>query len=215
MFAVMAATPQHTYQILSKRHGRMRSLLSSAAFVERFDAEFLDLTINRFPTLAQERWSWPLRNVHLGVSCEDQQWADIRIPALLATPAAVRFISAEPLLGPIDLAGPVVDGLHRPSLTYWLTGRPYWGPEQRDERGNVFQEPAVGPKLDWVIVGAESGASARPMDPDWVRLMRDECVEQGVAFFYKQDAVKGKKIPTPEIDGRVWVEMPRVPERVA
>ena len=215
MFAVMAATPQHTYQILSKRHGRMRSLLSSPAFVERFDAEFLDLTVNQCPKLHVERWGWPLPNVHLGVSCEDQQWANIRIPALLDTPAAVRFISAEPLLGPIDLAGPLVDGLHRPRLTYWLTGRPGWGPEEVGPTGVVMQGLTVDPRLDWVIVGAESGPGARPMNLDWVRLMRDECIEQGVAFFFKQDAINGKKIPTPELDGKVWVEMPRMPEAVA
>ncbi len=81
VFDVMRKTPQHTYQILTKRHARMRSLARTAAFGE----------------------GWPLPNVWLGVSVEDQHWADIRIPALLETPAAVRFISAEPLLGPVDL----------------------------------------------------------------------------------------------------------------
>lgn len=215
MFAVMAATPQHTYQILTKRHGRMRSLLGSAEFVDRFDAELLDLTVNRFPALARDRWSWPLPNVHLGVSCEDQHWADIRIPALLATPAAVRFLSCEPLLGPIDLWGPLVDGYHRPKLTYWLDGRPGWGPEQRDPSGLVAQRMTTGPRIDWVIAGSESGAGARPMDLDWVRSLRDQCAHSGVAFFFKQDTVNGKKVPTPELDGRVWVEMPRMPEAVS
>lgn len=215
MFAVMAATPQHTYQILSKRHARMRALLSSPEFVERFEAEFLNLTVNRFPALAQERWSWPLPNCHLGVSCEDQHWADIRIPALLATPAAVRFLSCEPLLGPIDLCGPLVDGHHRPKLTYWLDGRPGWGPERREPSGLVTQQMTTGPRIDWVIAGSESGAGARPMDLDWVRTLRDQCAHSGVAFFFKQSTVNGKKVPTPELDGRVWVQMPRMPEVAA
>lgn len=105
VFAVMAATPQHTYQLLTKRHGRMRSLLS--------DPEFRTLVQDESATLAQEGvdvrgpgnpWdTWPLRNVWLGVSVEDQQRAQLRIPALLDTPAALRWLSCEPLLGPIDL----------------------------------------------------------------------------------------------------------------
>lgn len=190
VFAVMAACPQHVFQILTKRHARMRTLLSSPEFVERFEAEFLDLTVNRFPHLGQERWSYPLPNVHLGVSVENQKWADIRIPALLGTPAAVRWISAEPLLGPIDLAGPIAtEGPlcgSRPRLTYWLTGRPHWTPEKRDDHGNVYQEPATGPRLDWVVVGGESGPGARPMHPDWVRTVRDQCAEADVPFLMKQ-----------------------------
>jgi len=212
MFAVMAATPQHTYQILTKRHGRMRSLLSSSAFVERFDAEFLDLTVNRFPKLHVERWGWPLPNVHLGVSCEDQHWADIRIPALLDTPAAVRFVSAEPLLGPLDIFG-VDHGAHERD---WDGGD--WicldcSTEERQTPWRVASD--VNPGIDWVIAGAESGPGARPMDLDWVRSLRDQCTRVGAAFFYKQDAKNGKKIPTPELDGKVWVEMPRMPEAVA
>jgi protein gp37 len=202
MFAVMAATPQHTYQILTKRHGRMRSLLANPAFVERFDAEFLDLTVNRFPHLAVEHWGWPLPNVHLGVSCEDQQWADVRIPALLATPAAVRFLSCEPLLGPIDLAGPLVDGCHRPLLTYWLTGRPGYGPEEVGPTGVAMRPLTVGPRIDWVIVGGESGPGARPMHPDWARQLRDQCVTADVPFFFKQFGEWGLDSPLDK-DGRI------------
>lgn len=223
MFAVMAATPQHTYQILSKRHGRMRSLLNSGSFADlvwrsakdQFTPDDLgaqvsgDLIDHFLSMRAIGSPMRPLSNVHLGASCENQRWADIRIPALLETPAAVRFLSCEPLLGPIDLWGPLVDGHHRPRLTYWLDGRPHWGPDQRDERGRVFREPAVGPRIDWVICGAESGAGARPMDLDWVRTLRDQCVASGVAFFFKQNAVRGKKVPTPELDGRVWTQMPQ------
>jgi len=101
VFAVMAAAGQHTFQLLTKRHGRMRSLLSRGELgsdgfpdmVEEAMAEFTHASLD----------TWPLPNVWLGVSAEDQQWWDIRVPALLETPAAVRFVSAEPLLGPIDM----------------------------------------------------------------------------------------------------------------
>lgn len=100
VFAVMARTPHHTYQVLTKRHGRMRALIG-----DNFGGGQ-----NLLENLADEReaealyaaW-WPLPNVHLGVSAEDQKWAEIRIPALLETAAEVRWVSAEPLLGPIDL----------------------------------------------------------------------------------------------------------------
>lgn len=92
VFAVMARAEQHTFQLLTKRHGRMRSLLSDDAFPDAVVRE-----------LGGGLGGWPLPNVWLGVSVENQQWADTRIPALLETPAAVRFLSMEPLLGPVDL----------------------------------------------------------------------------------------------------------------
>ncbi|MER6830815.1 phage Gp37/Gp68 family protein [Streptosporangium sp. NPDC000563] len=183
VFAVMAATPDHTFQLLTKRHGRMRSLLSSTAFVEAvqvaFDALADEHEIDLIPG------PWPLSNVHLGVSVEDQKWADRRIPALLDTPASVRWISAEPLLGPVDLCGPIVNG-HRPRLTYWLTGRPGWGNEYTTDTGITMTSPVTGPRLDWVVCGGESGHGARPMHPDWARSLRDQCVAAGVAFHFKQ-----------------------------
>lgn len=147
VFAVMARAPQHTFQVLTKRHGRMRSLLRSADFRDRVLGHDVDV--------------WPLPNVWLGVSVEDQQRADLRIPALLDTPAAVRWISAEPLLGPLSL------------------GRYVWA------------EPSGFPDdwvrgLDWVVVGGESGRGARPMHPDWARSLRDECQQAGVPFLFKQ-----------------------------
>ncbi|MBO0875373.1 MAG: phage Gp37/Gp68 family protein [Pseudonocardia sp.] len=150
VFAVMAATPQHTYQILTKRHARMRNLLSNGQWR---DSTFEPAVDELVPGLAFEH-PWPLPNVWMGVSVETQQWADIRIPALLQTPAAVHFLSCEPLLGPVTL-------------------KPEW------------VEP-VWPRVDWVIVGGESGPHARPMHPDWVRALRDQCTAAGVAYFVKQ-----------------------------
>ena len=111
---------------------------------------------------------WPLPNVWLGVSAERQQEADERIPDLLATPAAVRFVSLEPLLGAIELATRDTEV----GDISWL-------------RGFRGSDPPIG-RIDWVIVGGESGRHARPIHPDWARSMRDQCAAAGVAFFMKQ-----------------------------
>ncbi|WP_106978364.1 DUF5131 family protein, partial [Streptomyces capuensis] len=200
LWAVMALTPQHTYQILTKRHGRMRSLLSSSAFrtaCEEAQASLVNDDATPMPRYARESKStqwWsdfanPLPNVWLGVSVENQHWADLRIPALIDTPAAVRFLSCEPLLGPVDLAGPIVPGRGRPKLTYWLTGRPTPGPERITSTGLTMHSPAIvtGPRIDWVITGGESGHGARPAHPDWFRTIRDQCTAAGVAYLHKQN----------------------------
>jgi protein gp37 len=160
VWAVMATTPQHTYQVLTKRHARMRSLLSSLRFIndvcsfiefwgEEQDASLLDFEL-----------TWPVPHVWLGVSAEDHKRAQLRVPALLDTPAAVRFLSCEPLLGPMDLR-PWIPGQHRPGTT--------------------------PPPLSWVITGGESGRQARPAHPDWFRQIRDDCLTAGVAYFHKQN----------------------------
>lgn len=167
VFAVMAAAHWHTFQILTKRHGRMRNLLTRPSFRDNL------------AHLAP----WPLPNVHLGVSVETQQWADIRIPALLDTPAAVRWISAEPLLGPVDLTRYVCP--HR-----WLDRRAddasRWVCTCGLDTGMDGAFPIRPPALDWVIVGGESGPGARPMHPDWARGLRDQCQVAEVPFFFKQ-----------------------------
>lgn len=160
VFAVMALTPWHTYQVLTKRANRMQRLLSDPSFIgllaDQIEAMRTDSprrAVGPLPHLdGGETW-YPLANVWLGVSVEDQKTADERIPLLLQTPAAVRFISAEPLLGAID-----------------IEAVPYVNSEV----------------LDWVIVGGESGPGARPMHPDWARSLRDQCVAAGVPFFFKQ-----------------------------
>jgi protein gp37 len=194
VFDVMEAglNRRHTFQILTKRHARMRSFIQARQRAKQeYAAKFDDCpteAMRNSPAAkdARARAAAPPANIWLGVSVENQKWADIRIPALLETPAAVRFLSCEPLLGPVDLCGPIVPGRGRPKLTYWLDGRPGWGPDQTDDRGRVFQEMAVGPRIDWVIVGGESGPKARAMHPDWVRTIRDQCQHSGVPFFFKQ-----------------------------
>lgn len=167
VFAVMAATPQHTYQILTKRPERAERILTDlcrcgaghAAGVHFRSAmswaasRANPVRVAGMPDDAERQVyheaGWPLRNVWLGTSVEDQDNADRRLPHLLDTPAAVRWVSAEPLLGPVD-------------LTPYLPG------------------------LDWVVIGGESGPGARPMEPAWARSLRDQCVSARVPFFFKQ-----------------------------
>jgi len=142
VFAVMAATPQHTYQVLTKRAMRLRRLA---------------------PNLP-----WPA-NVWMGVSVENLDVTH-RVDDLRGVPAAVRFLSCEPLLGP----------LHELDLD----------------------------RIGWVIAGGESGSGARPMHPDWVRSLRDQCQTAEVPFFFKQWGGRTPKSGGRELDGRTWDEFP-------
>jgi protein gp37 len=150
MFAVMRDCPQHTFQLLTKRHGRMKSYLTRA-------------------------WPEPLPNVHVGVSAEDQDWAVKRVHALLATPAAVRWVSAEPLLGPIDLRnlqmgnGALIDA---------LSG------DVKSPKGEIYA--ACPGSLSWVVIGGESGPGAREMDLYWARSIIRDCRNTRTAVFMKQ-----------------------------
>lgn len=169
VFAVMAAAPQHVFQVLTKRPERLREYANEAmgcgehwlAHVERSHAPM-----------------WPLPNVWLGTSVEDQKRADERIPILLDTPAAVRWISAEPLLGPVD-------------LTAWAQPV-HHHPDNRDRNSPAMlalikaTRDRLGGGIDWVVVGGESGPGARPMHPEWARSLRDQCAAAGVAFLFKQ-----------------------------
>jgi protein gp37 len=171
VFAVMAAAHWHTFQVLTKRHGRMRHLLNEPDFLELVKAESATLAHEGVDIQANNPWEhWPLLNVWLGVSVEDQKRADLRIPALLDTPAAIRWISAEPLLGPVD-------------LSHWLS--PITWPECWDQHEPTSECPqCIRP--EWVVCGGESGHGGRPMHPDWARHMRDQCAAVGVPFLFKQ-----------------------------
>ena len=161
VFAVMALCPQHTFQVLTKRSMRMRAYLADLSpasprvlAIRTATAPFMSMVLD-----SARPYRFPLANVWLGVSAEDQRRADERVPDLLATPAAVRFVSAEPLLGPIEFA--------ESWLCYGYLSTP--------------DKP-----LDWIIVGGESGPNARPMHPAWARSIRDQCAAAGVAFHFKQ-----------------------------
>jgi protein gp37 len=144
VFEVIAATPQHTYQVLTKRSKRLAQ-----------NADRLD---------------WP-KNLWMGVSVENARYS-FRISHLQMVPAAVRFISCEPLLGPLDHLN--LDG------------------------------------INWVIAGGESGHSARSMDSEWVRSIRDQCLGANVAFFFKQWGGRTPKAHGRVLDGMLHDEMPRV-----
>ena len=186
VFAVMALHPQHTFQVLTKRPGRMRAYVEAA--FERIVMAMIRLIEAGWPPAKKTcerhglQWSqpgsgddwYPLRNVWKGTSVEDQKRANERVPDLLATPAAVRFVSAEPLLGGIRFDELRPDGIK--FTLNALTG------EGRHLLGFAGQTA----KLDWIIVGGESGSGARPMHPDWPREVRDQCAAAGTAFFFKQ-----------------------------
>ncbi|AMU24223.1 hypothetical protein A3N96_01275 [Mycobacteroides abscessus] len=168
VYAVMALAPQHIFQVLTKRHGRMHSVLTSKDLSRTGAGLSLEAMVRNVVDNwrgAQERMDWPkgddlvwpLPNVHQIVSVEDQKRAELRIPVLLETPAAVRGISAEPLLGSVEL------------LSTGLLARDEYG------RG-----------IDWVIVGGESGSGARPMHPWWAESLHRQCVAAGVPFLFKQ-----------------------------
>lgn len=187
--AVMAATPQHTYQILTKRPERMARMLTDLCVCgaghvpgTHFRSVMEWAATSHSPTYVPglesgiyHRSAWPLPNVWIGTSVEDDAHVG-RVDALRATPAAVRFVSAEPLLGPL------------PSLD--LTG------------------------IDWLISGGESGPNARPVNADWVRDLRDRCVANGTAFFHKQWGGRTPKANGRELDGRTWDEYPVAPRGI-
>ncbi len=184
VFSVMARTPQHTYQVLTKRperfvrYSRMRCQENGQA------ASFWSAFENK-----DYRPSWPLSNVWLGVSVENQRWADERIPILLDTPAAVRFISAEPLLGPLDLThlyGHVNFGDHVDLTVDALSGMYTAAWAGRKSQPDRPLDTLGRGKLDWVIVGGESGSRHRPFDPEWARSIVAQCRDAGVAVFVKQ-----------------------------
>ena len=160
--AAAALTPQHRHILLTKRSARMRAYFADPEVPERV------LDAARYLQSLPAAWQWPLPNLWLGVSVEDQPRADQRIPDLLSTPAAVRWISAEPLLEHID----VIKVLAR-----WLDATPH-----ADRRHIGLGRPL----LDWIVAGGESGPGARPMHPFWVCHLRDQCASAGIPFLFKQ-----------------------------
>jgi protein gp37 len=189
VFATMALAQQHTFQLLTKRHARMKFLLNSREFFHLVHEAYL-CSPSDIP--AARGFSWPLPNVWLGVSVEDQKWADIRIPALLATRAAVRFLSCEPLLGPVDIWGQGGDRVG--AGVYALPDPPeYDGGEPVCQDHGVERCRQGCRFVDWVIVGGESGPGARPMEADWARALVEHCTAAEVPVFVKQlGAVAGR-----------------------
>jgi protein gp37 len=171
VFGVMARAREHTFQVLTKRPERMLAYLQrfrpdGEGFVTRDGGEYTTSGFIGNPA------RWPLPNVWLGVSVENQATADARIPQLLLTPAAVRFVSAEPLLGPISVAPFLPRPMHLSEIPGWALND---GCTEGKTRG-----------LDWVIVGGESGPGARPCNVAWIRSIVRQCKAADVACFVKQ-----------------------------
>jgi protein gp37 len=185
VFAVMALAQQHTFQVLTKRPERMREYIAKLA--AQSPCEFAGTIARSLAVIGMHgdvEANGDFPNVWLGTSIEDQATADARIPHLMATPAAVRFVSAEPLIGPVDLTQCPHDDA--------LAG---YAPDANGDRH----------KINWVIVGGESGKNARPMHPDWARSLRDQCGVAGVPFFFKQ---WGEWHPCQWADDGPWYPMP-------
>jgi protein gp37 len=220
-FGVMAATPQHTHQVLTKRPERALEffrwlggmvgtdvftgrqmvaetdpLMGCSMQASRVLTEKADMAL--MLSAYQKPSKWPLPNVHLGVSIEDQQRADERIPLLLKCPATVRWISAEPLLGPVRLDD-ISDGgagvLKPLAGLHWVPG------SDRDGNPGMVLSGGKGAAIGWVVVGGESGAGHRPVDPAWVDSIVAQCTAAGVPVFVKQDSG-----PKPGRQGRLSAE---------
>jgi protein gp37 len=248
VFAVMACSPQHTFQVLTKRPQEMlewfdwfrNHVLEAAMDGETIDeariavladalgnmivgetshkdydgsdeaalikGKLEELYIKEWDTPSggtawQHRLPWPLPNVWLGVSTENQQYADERIPLLLQAPAAKHFISAEPLLGPVDVSKYLRLKTESVAPLSWV----------------------ITPPIDWVIAGCESGPNARLADPKWYRSLRDQCAAASTPYFLKQarwDGVwirndgphsklkRGSIVEAPTLEGVEHLEFP-------
>ena len=198
VFAVMALARRHTFQILTKRPARMLEYFTRPGVTGNSREVVINGAI--WSTLGTRRGSrikhggawrctWPLPNVWLGVSAEHQAAADERIPLLLQTPAAVRFLSAEPLLGAIDLTNITAGSMipQRPEHRVDVLRAGTW--ELRSGLTRVspeFINHSDMERLDWVIVGGESGPAARPCYVLWLEAIAKECQAAGVPVFVKQ-----------------------------
>jgi protein gp37 len=202
VFTVMGMASKHTFQVLTKRSDRMEQWFGSWSASELRE------------DMSEQGIDWPLPNVWLGVSVETQEFVDKRVPALLSVPAAVRFVSAEPLLGELDLECvecPVAVAEkkgHCMAHCGVCVGPDGIGTEECCTNG-FFD--ALDEGIDWVIVGCETGpkSQVRDMQEHWVRSLRRQCQMSGTAFFYKQAKdEKGKLLSLPLLDGKQWNQYP-------
>lgn len=176
IFAVMCLARQHTFQVLTKRPKRMQAYMKAVMDGQRQLASSATTIKSGLAgmAVASVLKKGIIPNVWLGVTAENQEQANKRIPLLLETPAAKRFVSIEPMLGPVD---------------FLLTLKKSDAPERGKPDLGIHALrgiPGVKKGLDWVICGGESGPNARPMHPDWVRSLRDQCNEAKVPFMFKQ-----------------------------
>ena len=205
VFAAMYLNQRHTFQVLTKRPERAETILKSEGFWISYHKHCNQLHDKFIKPLEQELYfydevkqEWPLKNVWFGVTAENQQKANERIPILMKIPAAKRFVSIEPMLGTINLTS-----LSREEVG---TGTFY------DDSLTGFKAHGAGGwyanKLDWVICGCESGPKRRPFEFDWAVSLRDQCIAANVPFFFKQRYIGNKKVTLPTIDCKIWNQVP-------
>jgi len=163
-FQTMYKCPQHIFLILTKRPERALNILTSKAVIDNIKS-----------------------HVWIGVTAENQEQADRRIPILIQIPVMKKFVSVEPMLGPIDL--------------YTDKNNPLLKCKKCGDSGKL---------IDWVICGCETGQKRRYTDINWIRNLHDQCQAAGVPFFLKQMEIDGQVVKTPELDGRKWLEVPNV-----
>lgn len=194
VFWAMAWNQRHTHQVLTKHADRMHKYCSDMAALSPAQRALRLVRSGGLFNIPDDTPTsglpWPLPNVWLGVTAENQEWADKRIPPLLRTPAAVRFLSCEPLLGPIDLDLPRCDAHGRDELAEDDDGLEFCVECAADERSGELSyghwlDPLNG-GINWVITGGESGPGARPMRIEWAESLLEQCRESGAAFFLKQ-----------------------------
>ena len=170
IFEIMLINQDHTYLILTKRPERMKKVL-------------LDIWFHLGRNYPESKPDFPLRNIWLGVTCENQEQADKRIPILLQIPAAIRFVSIEPMLSKINL-------------------RLY------DYATSCGRHSVKRYFINQVICGTESGPRRRHAKIEWIRNLRDQCMDANVPFFLKQIEINGKVVKMPELDGKIWSGIP-------
>lgn len=190
---IIKRTPHLTYQILTKRPERIAGHLPSD-------------------------WGKGYPNVWLGVSCENQEYADLRINHLLSVPAVIRFISAEPLLGPVDLTRIDYTEYARQKFAELATKRKIPGMTDDIQPNSMFinclsgqwddgwDSGSDGERIDWVIVGGESGPDRRPFEQEWAETIRDQCKKAGVAFFMKQMSALTPKLGAAAIPPELLIQ---------
>jgi len=195
VFQVLTKRPARMYYYLTQHRGELARRWAYAA-VTHGGGNNPDLL---FDSIASDRGVHP--RIWLGVSCENQDTLNERARVLSQTPAAVRFVSCEPLLGPVDLSHWVFD--RERQIRLLMNGPAKLNRDQADDLTMV--------SLDWVIAGSESGPGARPMEERWVRAIKEQCVRARVPFFYKQALnERGDKISLPLLDGTQWSQFPEV-----
>jgi protein gp37 len=195
LLALIQATPNLDWLLLTKRPSNWKPRMEAANYecVDRHAENGEKYQLN--PSAWINKWycGEAPHNVWIGSSVEDQQRADERIPALLKIPARIHFLSMEPLLGPVDIEQYLLSDYDKAAHDDQLL-EPITGFDRR--------------KIDWVIVGGESGSCARPMQPDWVRDIRDQCEQWSAPFLFKQWGGADKKAAGRLLDGRTWDEVP-------